>query len=213
MKPTRVHSASALAAALVLAGCIGGPAPERASYLPPAARSAPARTDTRPVAIKVRPFRATALFEAREFVYRMPGDRLVTDFYNGFAASPPELMTSATARWLKASKLVAAVIEPGVALDAPFSLEGEVIEMSADLRDEQQTAALVDVQFYLVRVAGGRELLLDRRYTERVAVADRSAAAIAKGCDAAMVRVLQRLEQDLAAVEWKEAGLTAATRR
>jgi ABC-type uncharacterized transport system auxiliary subunit len=195
---------AALAIALVasLAACSFTRAPlERATYdLSPVRGAAPAAA-TQPVAVKVRPFRTAAPYDGREFRYRQSDGQLVTDFYNGFAAGPGELVTAATAGWLRDSGLFAAVLEPGITADAPYALEGAVLALYGDLRDAQRPAAVLDLQVYLVRAApSGRELVLDRRFSERVDVPTATPAALAKGYTEALARALARLERELGAL-------------
>ena len=85
-----------LIAAAALAACsFSRPPVERTTYLLTATREAPAASATKPVSVKVRPMRAVPLYERKEFVYRVDGERVVSDFYNEFAESPESMLTSA----------------------------------------------------------------------------------------------------------------------
>jgi hypothetical protein len=168
------------------------------------ARGTPPVGQAKPVALRVRPFRTAAPYDGREFQYRRADGQLVADFYNGFPGSPGELVTAATADWLRTSGLFGAVLEPGITADADYSLEGVVLAVYGDVRDPKRPAAVLDMQVYLVRAApGARELVLDRRFAERIDVADASPAAFAKGYNEALARILGRLERELAAVDFK----------
>lgn len=199
------HTALAIAVAAGLVACSLNRAPvERATYDLAPARGTPSATPTKPVALKVRPFRTAAPYDGREFLYRRADGQLVADFYNGFPASPGDLVTAATADWLRASGLFAAVLEPGITADADYSLEGVVLAVYGDVRDPKRPAAVLDAQVYLVRAApAARELVLDRRFAERVDVTDASPAAFAKGYNEALARILGRLERELAGVDFK----------
>jgi ABC-type uncharacterized transport system auxiliary subunit len=200
-----LNAALAIAVAASLAACSFTRAPvDRATYdLAPARGAAPAAA-TKPVAVKVRPFRTAAPYDGREFLFRQPDGQLVADFYNGFAAGPGELVTAATAGWLRDSGLFAAVLEPGITADAPYALEGTVLAVYGDLRDTKQPAAVLDLQVYLVRAASnGRELVLDRRFIERVDVPTATPTALAKGYTEALARALARLERDLGTLALK----------
>lgn len=200
-----LHAVLAIALAAGLAGCsITRPPVERATYDLAPVRGTPAAGASKPVAIKVKPFRTAAPYDGREFQYRLADGQLVADFYHGFSAGPGELVTAATADWLKASGLFIAVLEPGISVDATYSLEGSVLAVYGDVRDPQRPAAVLEVQTYLIRAApAARELALDRRFAERVAVAEATPAAFAKGYSEALARILARLERELAAVEYK----------
>jgi cholesterol transport system auxiliary component len=200
-----LHAALAIAVAAGLAACsFTRPPVERATYdLAPARGAAPAAA-TKSVAVKVKPFRTAPPYDGREFLYRKSDGQLVADFYNGFAAGPGELVTTATAEWLKGSGLFGAVLEPGISADATYALEGAVLAVYGDLRDGKRPAAVLDLQVYLVRAGlDGRELVLDRRFSERVDVPDPSPEALAKGFNEALARILGRLERDLGALALK----------
>jgi cholesterol transport system auxiliary component len=203
-----LHAALAIAVAAGLAACsFTRPPVERATYdLAPARGAAPAApaAPAKSVTLKVKPFRTAPPYDGREFLYRKADGQLVADFYNGFAAGPGELVTTAATDWLKASGLFGAVLEPGISADAAYALEGTVLAVYGDLRDGKRPAAVLDVQVYLVRAgADGRELVLDRRFSERADLADAAPEALAKGYNEALARILGRLERDLGALALK----------
>ena len=200
-----LHAALAIAVAAGLAACsFTRPPVERATYdLAPARGAAPGAT-AKSVALKVKPFRTAPPYDGREFLYRKSDGQLVADFYNGFAAGPGELVTTATTEWLKGSGLFGAVLEPGISADAAYALEGTVLAIYGDLRDGKRPAAVLEVQAYVVRAGPeGRELVLDRRFSERVDLPDAAPDALAKGFNEALARVLGRLEGDLGALALK----------
>jgi ABC-type uncharacterized transport system auxiliary subunit len=195
----------ALLLAPLLTSCsLTRPPVERATYLLAPARSGSPVNPAKPVALRVKPFRAAAPYDGREFLYRRADGQLVADFYNGFPAGPGELVTAAATEWLKSSGLFRAVLEPGISVDAPYALEGSVLALYADLGDSGRPAAVLDVQVYVVRsLSAGRELVFDRRFTERVDAADTSPQALARAYNEALARMLTRLERELAAVEFR----------
>ena len=167
-----LHAALAIAVAAGLAACsFTRPPVERATYDLAPARGAAPGASAKSVALKVKPFRTAPPYDGREFLYRRSDGQLVADFYNGFAAGPGELVTTATTEWLKGSGLFGAVL---------------------------------DVQVYVVRAGpAGRELVLDRRFSERVDLPDAAPEALAKGYNEALARILGRLERDLGALALK----------
>ena len=92
-------------AAAVLAGCLSRPPLDRTTYVLTATREAPAAPVTKPVAVKVRPMRAEPLYERREFLYRVDGEQVKSDFYNEFAETPESMLTAAVICWLKNARL------------------------------------------------------------------------------------------------------------
>lgn len=200
-----LHAVLAIVLAAGLAACsFTRPPLERATYDLAPARGTPPAGAAKGVVLKVKPFRTTPPYEGREFQYRRADGQLVADFYHGFSAGPGELVTAAAADWLTSSGLFSAVLQPGISADSTYSLEGSVIAVYGDVRDPQRPAAVLEVQTYLIRTApAARELVLDRRFAERVAVAEATPAAFAKGYSEALARILARLERELAAVDFK----------
>jgi ABC-type uncharacterized transport system auxiliary subunit len=194
-----------LAAAAALAACgLSRPPVERQTYLLTPTRAAPAVPASKPVAVKVRPMRAAPLYERKELVYRVDGERVVSDFYNEFAESPESMLTSAVIAWLKDARVFSSVVEPGVPVDAPYALDGSIVALYGDLRDPAKPAAEAAVQFYLVKQRGsGPELVYDRVLRSRVDVASGGAQALAAGYNQALAQILGQLERDLAALELK----------
>jgi ABC-type uncharacterized transport system auxiliary subunit len=198
--PRRAH---VVLAAFALAACsLSRPPVESTHYLLSATRDAPAAQAAKPVAIKVRPLRAAELYERREFLYRVDGQRVLSDFYNAFAERPDAMITAAVIGWLKSARLFAAVIEPGVPADAPYTLDGSVSALYGDLQDPRKPVAVMEIQFYVVRATNpAKEVVLDRTLQERVEVKGSTAQALAQGYNEALARILAQLERELAALE------------
>jgi ABC-type uncharacterized transport system auxiliary subunit len=201
-----VRRAHVLLAAVALAGCgLSRPAVESTQYLLSATRDAPAAQTSKPVALKVRPLRAAELYERREFLYRVDGQRVLSDFYNEFAERPDAMITSAVIGWLKSAKLFTAVVEPGVPADAPYILDGSVSALYGDLQDPRKPAAVMSIQFYVVRAgSASMEVVLDRTLQQRVEVKAGTPQALAQGYNEALARILAELERELAALELRK---------
>jgi ABC-type uncharacterized transport system auxiliary subunit len=202
MRVTPILFAAALSAALAACSFTRPPV-ERATYDLAPARAAPAAGPRDGVILKVRPFRVAPPYDGREFVYRKADGQLVADFYHGFAAGPGELVAAAAADWLAASGRFGSVLQPGISADAPYALEGAVLALYGDLRDPQRPAAVLELRVYLVRAASGREIALDRRYSERVPLADATPEALARGFNEALANALARVERDVGAAALK----------
>jgi cholesterol transport system auxiliary component len=192
-----------VAAAVTLAACgLSRPPIERTSYLLAADRDGAPAQAAKPVALKIRPLRAEPLFERREFLYRLDSERVQSDFYSEFAERPDAMVTSALIAWLRSARLFANVVEPGLPADTPYWLDGTIVALYGDLRDRANPAAVIAIQFYLVRSgAASQQVLLDRVLQQRVEVQAATAQAIAQGYNEALVRILTELERELAALE------------
>jgi cholesterol transport system auxiliary component len=190
------------AAALAVAACgLSRPPVERSSFFLGVPREAAAAPTPKSVALRVRPLRAEPLFERKELVYRVDGERVISDFYNEFAERPDSMITSALIGWLKNAKLFAVVVEPGVPAEAPYALDGSVVALYGDLREGQKPAAVMALQFYVVRTANpGLEIVFDRVFRQRVEVSARTPAALVQGYNEALARIFAELERELTAL-------------
>ena len=138
------------------------------------------------------------------FVYRVGELRYETDPYNGFIASPNELLGHQIAEWLRRAGLFAAVREPASPLTGDYVLEGLVIDLYGDVRDAAMPAAVLAMELYVRRASADRALAFDRTYTQRVSIDDASPEALARGYGTALARILEALERDLAAQKLSE---------
>ncbi len=203
----RFCSAVLIAGAVALLdGCgLSRPPLVRTSYLLTATREPPPAATPKPVAVKLRPLRAAPLFERKEFVYRFDSERVVSDFYNEFADAPESMATAALTGWLRSARLFATVVEPGVPVDAPYALDGSIVTLYGDLRNPAKPAAIMAIQFYLLRSANrnGPELVFERMLQSRVDVPAATPEAIARGFSQALAEILAQLERELAALEYR----------
>jgi cholesterol transport system auxiliary component len=186
--------------AVVLASGCGGlskPTPPKQGFLlgverPEAAASGPAIDAT----LKVLPFAVTAPYNLKSMVYREDDVRYDADYYNEWFAAPGAMLTDRTATWLAQSKVFNRVIPPGSGVEGSLELEGIVSELFGDFRAGSAPQAVVAIRFHVSDSASGA-LRYDRLLREASPVASRSPEALARGMDAAMARLLARLEDDL----------------
>jgi ABC-type uncharacterized transport system auxiliary subunit len=114
------------------------------------------------------------------------------------------MITAAVIGWLKRAKLFAAVVEPGVPADAPYLLDGSVTKLYGDFQDPRKPAAVMGIQFYVVRADATMEVVLDRTLEQRIEVSAATPQALAQGYNEALARILAEFERELAAVELRK---------
>ena len=204
----RRRSAIALGATLLMvaaAGCsMMRPGLERNEFALQAERpGAPAAGNPGPrqATLKVGRIGLQPPYGGTSFVYRVGELRYEVDPYNGFVASPNELLGRQIAEWLRRAGLFAAVREPASPVTGDYVLEGLVLDLHGDIRDAGQPAAVMAMEIYVRRASADRTLLLDRIYTQRVVIENDSPEALAQGYGVALTRILEALERDLAALK------------
>jgi cholesterol transport system auxiliary component len=199
-----------LATAFALGGCgLSRPSIEPASYYLSAARDTTETSAPKQVVMRMQPLRVAPIYDRREFVYRVDGARVVSDFYNEFAESPDTMITAAVTEWLRGSRMFKAVLEPRVPIDTPYTLDGTIVALYGDFRETGRPAAMLGIHFYLVHTDGAsRAILLDRLLEERVEISAQTAQALVQGYNTALSRILVRLERELTSLELTRATVT-----
>lgn len=162
------------------------------------AQSAPTRS---PATLKVGRISMQPPYGGTSFVYRTSELRYEIDPYNGFFSSPGDLLGFQIAQWLNRSGRFASVREPASPLTGDYVLEGLVTELYGDIRDRQAPSAVVSLTLYMRRAGADGAPVFERAYTQRVAMGNASAGALARAYGAALSRILGALEHDLAAVK------------
>ncbi|HUO09952.1 MAG TPA: ABC-type transport auxiliary lipoprotein family protein [Phycisphaerae bacterium] len=205
------HTCAALllAAAIVSAGCsLSTPYPNRAIFtinpgVPQASAAAtqPANPALQNITLRARRIIPVPPFGGTAFVYRTTPNRLETDYYNAFAASPGDLITARLVEYLRDTHLFAAVADSNAGISQQWSLEGRLQDLAVDATDPADPKAVITLQFVLLdeRDPAPRSLL-ERTYTERVALRTNDAAGAAEGWSIACRRIFDRLAQDLSEV-------------
>ena len=95
-----------------------------------------------------------------------------------------------------------AVVGSGTGLQAPYRLQGLVTELYGDLRDRGRPAAVLAIQFYLVRTEPGPErVVADLALRHRVDLPDASPGTLVRGLSTALDQVLVELDRRLRALE------------
>ncbi|MGB8433981.1 MAG: hypothetical protein WCE38_06970 [Burkholderiales bacterium] len=140
-------------------------------------------------------------YGATSFVYRAGDLRYEIDPYNGFVASPGDLLGHEIARWLGRAGLFATVREPASPLTGDFVLEGLLTELYGDTRDPQKPAAVLSIQISLRRASAKGGVVFEQAYAQRVAIENASPEALVRGYGTALGKVLDALARDLAVLK------------
>jgi ABC-type uncharacterized transport system auxiliary subunit len=195
-----------LAGALLAAGCVsvGQKAPPPDYYmLSVRARTAHGEVVPAPEPAALHPALLVAAvesdppFDRRELQYRSTETQWKRDYYNRFMASPGEMVTEETRRWLREAGVFGSVVGAEAPIEPDYVLRGKLHEVYGDYRGGGRTAVL-DVEFSLVAPAGARgRLLMSRDYAVRVPLAGLSPKDLVAGLDSALVDILTSLTADL----------------
>jgi hypothetical protein len=154
-----------------------------------------------PATLKVGRISMQPPYGGTSFVYRAGDLRYDVDPYNGFVASPGDLLGHEIAQWLGRAGLFAAVRETASPLTGDFVLEGLVTELYGDTRDPQKPAAVLSIQISMRRASAEGGVVFEHPYAKRVAIENASPEALVRGYGAALGEILESLERDLAVLK------------
>jgi ABC-type uncharacterized transport system auxiliary subunit len=136
--------------------------------------------------------------EARGLQWLQRDGSVHVDFYEQWAVPPAQAVEDDLRQWLADAGLFSAVVAPGSRLNADFILEGELNSFIADLNAGVARVALALV--LLDQRPSPTKVLLQKTETAEVKLTGTEPPAIADGLKAALMEVLRRAEQDVAAV-------------
>jgi ABC-type uncharacterized transport system auxiliary subunit len=186
---------------LLASGCVGAlksDYPERRLYTLSAERPGTAAAPAKDGVLRIRRFSASKLSEGTELVTRKGTAEYETDFYNAFFAPPATQLTEQAQRWLGASGTFSAVVGSGSSLPETHVLEGNLIALYYDDREQARSAQL-EMQFMLLRVSSDPSAVLFQKiYRSSEPAASGSSEAAVKAWNAGLQRILSELEADLA---------------
>ncbi len=197
---TFVLATGAAAAVAALASCsIVRTSPVKATFLlepalpPPVAR-------TQPGVVRVGTINVAAPYRGRSFVVRESELRFDADYYYEFLSPPGSIIGDATARALTAARVFGTVLPLGIPTESDWLLEGFVGAIYGDARVPAQSAAVLQITYYLSRTSVGTGTpFWNRAYEKRIAFDGGSSSRYVAALNTALAEVLAELSRDLAA--------------
>jgi|SRR5436190_1708117 len=190
-----------MALLLAASGCVGAlksDYPERRFYTLAAERPGAAAAPAKDGVLRVRRFTASKLSEGTELVTRTGEAEYETDFYNAFFAPPASQLTEQAQRWLGASGLFSAVVGTGSTVPETHVLEGNLISLYTDGRENRGEAVLA-LQVLLVRVSSDPStVVFEKTYKIAEKGTPGSPESSLKAWNAGLQKILAELEADLA---------------
>ena len=187
-----------LAVTLLLAACsLQSVAPEKTTYQfgasrPPIATTTSSRFGT----LRVADFRVAQANRSSSLLYRETDQRFVADPYHLFIAPPATLLAERYRAWLAHSALFRSVLPSGAMMAADATLEVELVELYADVRDPKHPTAVLALRAWLAD-AKGREAMPEWRFSQRVPLSSADADSVVAGLDMALSAALTDLEKAL----------------
>ena len=181
---------------MVLSGCGSRTAYNQRTFILETSRNRPQQKISKDVILDVQSFSVDTIFSTKSLVYRKGQSEYETDFYNQFLVRPEDMITEKTRSWLSESGLFKWVLEPGGYTDATHMLEGNIIALYGDFRDESSPKATIKIRFFLVKLSG-KSVVFGKTYEKISEVGDRTAESLIEAYENCLANILTDLEEDL----------------
>lgn len=190
----------AAAGAAALASCsFVRTSPVKATFLlepalpPPVAKAQPG-------VLRVGTINVAAPFRGRAFIVRESELKYDSDYYYEFLSPPGTIIGDATVRALTSARVFSTVLPLGVQAESDWMLEGFVGTIHGDARVPAQSAAVLQITYYLSRTTAGTGVpFWNRGYEKRIPFEGGSSSRYVAALNNALTEVLAELARDLAA--------------
>ncbi len=177
---------------MVLSGC----AYNRRNFVLEVSRDRPQQEISKGVVLDVQSFNVDTAFSNRSLVYRKNQSEYETDFYNQFLIKPDDMITEKTRGWLSESGLFKLVLEPGSYTEATHMLEGNIIALYGDFREESSPKATAKIRFFLVKLSD-KSVVFTNTDEAASEFKDRTAESLIEAFSVCLTNILSDLEKDL----------------
>ncbi len=195
-----VFSSFLLLITLVI-GCpnVNKPYPERTFFLFEV--SSPTQVATvQGTSVDVNRLSISPRSEGREFIYRTTDLEYKSDFYNQFFRPPHNIITEVVRQWLNETGLFEDVLTPVSQAIADYQIEGNIIELYGDYRNEPSAQAVLSIQLFLIKLSedgSDPEILLSKTYSSTQSIGQASPQNLMNGWNLALEDILGEFLKDL----------------
>lgn len=200
---------------LVLSGCVSlaKSFPDKHYYALDVTRQGEPGVPVVGAVLDVRGLVVSPRFEGKELVYRTGDTRYESDFYNAWFVSPSAMLTQQVQNWLSNARLFESVVATSSYLDATHILEGTVMALYGDYRQQEQKA-VVGMHFVLIEDNSTRAtMVFQHDYHQMVELTETSPDDLTRGWNQGLQQILMTFEKDLRGVDLKSHNQKPASSR
>ncbi len=182
---------------LLLSGCgMERTAFNQRNFVLEATRNHPQQKNSKDITLDVQSFNVDTAYSTKNLIYRKGQLEYETDFYNQFLIRPDYMITEKTRAWLSESGLFKVVLEPGSYTEATHMLEGNIITLYGDFRDDSSPKASMKIRFFLVKLSD-KSVVFTNTYEAASEFKDRTAESLIEAFGVCLTNILSHLETDL----------------
>jgi len=198
----KLYLCSFLVLAVLATGCpsVNKPYPERTFFLFEISNPSSTMTTVQGSTLDVNRFSVSPTSQGTEFIYRTTDLEYKTDFYNQFFRPPSNIMTEAVRQWLNQSGLFEDVLTPVSQAIANYTIEGNIVELYGDYRNEASAKAVLTIQFFFLDTSEDvpdPTILLSKTYTSEQPIGTASPQNLMNGWNKALESILNEFLGDL----------------
>lgn len=161
-----------------------------------ASRNGPQQENSKDLILDVQSFNIETAYSTKNLIYRKGPLEYETDFHNQFLIRPDDMITEKTRRWLSESGLFEVALEPGSYIEASHMLEGNIITLYGDFREESSPKAAMKIRFFLVKLSD-KSVVFAKTYETASEFENRTAESLINAFGACLTNILSDLEKDL----------------
>jgi cholesterol transport system auxiliary component len=182
---------------IMLTGC-GRMSYSKRTYILDAARQPEPGQAESLATLDVRRFTIDSAFADKGFVYRRGEHEYESDFYNQFLISPAVMISEKTRHWLCRSGVCERVLVPGSRIESTHTLEANITDLYADVRDKSSLRAVMGLRAFLITNNNADEsVILGKRYRASCPLQSDTPEALVEAFDKCLAEILTSLEKDL----------------
>ncbi len=179
-------------------GCAGRHSYAKRQFVLEASRPARLTDSSRDLVLAVRTFTVDPVCDSRGLLYRKGESEYESDFYNEFLVAPQDLISSQTRNWLAQSGIFQTVLEPGSLIEATHILEGNVLVMHGDFREQGLPKAVMQIRVFVVTNRGSEpQIVFARDYRASHRAEEQTAEALVAAFNRCLEQILSELEESL----------------
>lgn len=148
--------------------------------------------------VQVQLFRASPGFSSSEFVYRTGESIFESDSYHAFFTLPAEQIRALTSQWIYDSGMARAVLDRSSRLRPTNVIEGNLVALYGDFRDEENPRAVIELEFLLMDIRPiVPRIIFSRSYQESIAIPESTADALVNGWNEGLRMILDEFTKDI----------------
>ena len=174
--------------------------PERTYYMFEISRQAGPITPVKGTTVEIKRFDISPSSQGKEFVYRITDLRYESDFYNQFFIAPGTILTEAVGQWIEQAGIFEDVLRPGSLALPNYLIEGNVIELYGDYRNQAAPKAVFKIQFYLLKASDlgdGPTIVFGKTYESEKPIGSATPPNLMNGWNLALEDILGEFLSDL----------------